>query len=129
MRHQGKPVKRWWFVRRGKQMLDDLEPDHDFLFSNHLFERFQNQYNIPLRRKTHCSQKPPTALEPVIKTFHSSLLPLRNTGNFKASDLANMNQTPLPYVLDGGKTFDKKRVKEVWAQSGQSDLDKRQASV
>ena len=51
MRHQGKPVKRWWFVRRGKQILDKLEPDHNFFFSNHWFERFQKRYNISLRRK------------------------------------------------------------------------------
>ena len=31
--HQERPVKRWWFVRRGKQILDELEPDHNFLFS------------------------------------------------------------------------------------------------
>ena len=92
MRHQGKPVKAWWFVRRGKQILGKLEPDHNFLFSNHWFERFQNRYNISLRRKKHCYQKPPTALEPAIKKFHSSLLRLRNTGNFKASDLANNNK-------------------------------------
>ena len=129
MRHQGKPVKRWWFVRRGKQTLDELEPDHNFIFSNHWLERFQNRFNISLIRKTHCSQKPPTALESGIKKFHSSLLRLRNTGNFKASDLANMDQTPLPFVLDDGKTYEKKGLKEVWAQSGQSGLDKRQATV
>ena len=67
-----------------------------------------------MRSKTHCSQKPPTALEPAIKKFHFSLLRLRNTGNFKASDLANMDQTPLPFVLDDGITYDKKVVKEVW---------------
>ena len=108
---------------------DALEPDYNHLFSNHWFERFQNRYNISLRRKTHCSEKPPTALEPAIKKFHSSLLRLRNTGNFKASDLANMDQTPLPIVLDDGKTYDKKVVKEVWAQSRQSGLDKRKATV
>ena len=32
MRHQGKPVKREWLVRRGKQILDELEPDHNFFF-------------------------------------------------------------------------------------------------
>ena len=41
---------------------------------------------------------------------------LRNTGNFKASDIANMDQTPLPFVLDDGKTYYKKGVKDVWAQ-------------
>ena len=113
MRHQGKPEKRWWFVRRGKQILDELEPDHNFIFSNHWFKRFPNQYNISLRRKTYCSQKPPTELEPAIKEFHSSLLRLRNTGNFKAFDLANMDQTPLLFELDDGKTYDKKGAKEV----------------
>ena len=57
------------------------------------------------------------------------MLRLRNTGNFKASDLANMDQAPLPFVLDDRKTYDKKRVKEAWTQSGQSRLDKRQATV
>ena len=54
---------------------------------------------------------------------------MRNTGNFEASDLANMDQTLLPFVLDDGKTYDKKGVKEGWVQSGQSGLDKRQATV
>ena len=104
MRHQGKAIKRWWFVRRGKRILDELEPDHNFLFLSHWFERFQNRYSISLRRKPHCSQKPTTALEPAIKKFHSSLLRLRNTGNFKVSDLANMDQTLSLFVLDDEKT-------------------------
>ena len=95
---------------------------------NHWFERFQNRY-ISLRRKTHCSQKPPTALESTINKFQSSLLRLRNTGDFKASDFANMDQTHLAFELDDGKIYDKKGVKEVWAQSEQSDLDNRQATV
>ena len=82
-----------------------------------------------MRRKTYCSQKPPTELEPAIKKFNSSLLRLRITGNFKASDLANMNQTALPFVLDDGKSYDKEGVKEVWAQSGQSGPDKRQEAA
>ena len=40
-----------------------------------------------------------------------------------------MDPTPLPYVLDGGKTYDKVGAKEVWSQSCQSGLDKRQATV
>ena len=32
MRQVGKPVKRWWFVRRAKQILNEkfLNPDHEF---------------------------------------------------------------------------------------------------
>ena len=40
-----------------------------------------------------------------------------------------MDQTPLPFVLEDGKTYDKEGVKEVWTQSGQSSLDKRRATV
>ena len=129
MRHQGKSVKRSRFVRRGKQILDKLQPDHNFLFSNYWFERFENPYNLSLGRTTYCSQNPPRALEPIIKKFHSSLLRLRNTGKFEAFDLANMDQTPLLFVLEDGKTFDKKGMKEVSAQSEQLGLDKRQATV
>ena len=57
------------------------------------------------------------------------MLRLRNTGNFKAPDFVRMDQTLLPFVRDDGKTYDKKDVKQVWAQSGQIDLDKRQATV
>ena len=106
--HQGRPVKKWWFVRRGKQILDELEPDHNFLFSYRWFERFQNRYNRSLRKKIHCSQKPPTAVDPAIEKFLSSLLRLRNSGNFNASDLATMDQMPLSFVLDDGKIYDKK---------------------
>ena len=85
--------------------------------------------NIKKTKRTHCSQKPPTSLEPAIKKLHSALLRLRNTGNFNACDLANIDQTLSPFVLDDGKTYDKKGIKEVWVQSGQSNLDKRQATV
>ena len=40
-----------------------------------------------------------------------------------------MDQTPLPFVLNYGKTYDIKGAKEVWAQSGWPGRDKRQATV
>ena len=40
-----------------------------------------------------------------------------------------MDQMPLPFMLKGGKTYDKKGVKEVWIQNGQSGLDKRQVTI
>ena len=40
-----------------------------------------------------------------------------------------MDQRPLPFVLDEGRTYDQKDVNEVWTQSGHSGLDKRQAIV
>ena len=54
---------------------------------------------------------------------------MRPSGDYQDGDIANMDQTPLPIVLDDGKTYDIKGVKEVWAQSGQSGIDKLQGKV
>ena len=40
-----------------------------------------------------------------------------------------MDQTPLPFVLDDGKTYADKGSSEVWCVSGSSGLDKRQCNV
>ena len=106
-----------------------MDPGNNFKFSNRWFENFKKRFDISLRRKTHCSQKPPSELEMPIKQFHSYLLHVRRNGTYGDCDIANMEQTPLPYVLDDGKTYDMVGAMEVWSQSGQSGLDKRQATV
>ena len=40
-----------------------------------------------------------------------------------------MDQTPLPFVLDDGKTYTDKRSGEIWGVSGSSGPDKWQRSV
>ena len=40
-----------------------------------------------------------------------------------------MDQTPLPFVLDDGKTYADKGSSEVWCVSGSSGLDKQQCFV
>ena len=47
----------------------------------------------------------------------------------KLPDIANIDQTPLPFVLDDGKTYADKGSSEVWSVSGSSDLEKQQCSV
>ena len=42
--------------------------------------------------------------------------------------IANMDQTPLPFVMDDGKTYADKGISEVWCVHG-SGLDKRLCSV
>ena len=54
---------------------------------------------------------------------------MQSSGDYQDGDIANIDQKSLPFILDDGKTYDIKGVKEVWAQSGQSGLDKRQATV
>ena len=44
-------------------------------------------------------------------------------------DIANMDQTPLPFVMDDRKTYADKGSSEVWCATNGSGLDKRQFSV
>ena len=65
----------------------------------------------------------------ILTKFHSKLLRVRRRGIYQTKDIANMDQTPLPFVFDDGKTYADKGSSEVWCVSGSSGLDKRQCSV
>ena len=42
-----------------------------------------------------------------MENFHKKSQSVRNNGTYLLGDLANMDQTPLPCVMDDGKTYDK----------------------
>ena len=129
-RAQGKIVKKWWFISRAKKLLNELHPDiTNFKFSDRWFAGFCRQNKLSLRRKIRVSQKSPLHLKDSIEKFHAKLLRERKRGTYKLCDIANMDQTPLPFVLDDGTTYDAKGSKEIWFTSGQSGLDKRQCTV
>ena len=50
----------------------------------------------------------------------------RRRGAHQLGDLANMDRTPLPFVMNEGKTYDKTGADGVWLASVSSGLDKRQ---
>ena len=68
-------------------------------------------------------------MAPAITKFHSKLLRVRRRDVYQTKDIASMDQTPLPFALDDGKTYADKGSSEVWCVSGSSGLDKRQSSV
>lgn len=74
------------------------------------------RYNIALRIKTHCEGKLPGDLEPNNKMIHSYLsICLWSSEDYRDGDIANIDQTALSFVLDGGKTYDIEVVKDVLA--------------
>ena len=130
LRREGKKVRRWWFESRGKQLMKEHYPTaNEFQFSDHWFRRFRLRYKISLRAETHVSQKCPSSLESVICKFHNELHDVRKDGVFALGDISNMDQTPLPFVLNDGKTYDVTGANEVWCASAASGLDKRQCTV
>ena len=49
----------------------------------------------------------------LIFEFHAKLLRERKRGTWKLCDIANMDQTPLPFVFHDGTTYDAKGSKEI----------------
>ena len=90
---------------------------------------FCRRYGVAQRRKAHAPQTDPKKLAPAITKFHSKLSRVRRRGVYQTKDIANTDQTPLPFVLDDGKSFADKGSSKVWCVSGSSGLDKRQCSV
>ena len=129
LKKEGRSVKKWWFVTTGREFLKNCHLDAKFLFSDKWFRGFCNRKRISLRRKTNASQKTPDQLVNAITKFHQKLLCERIRGKFQLKDIANMDQTPLPFVLDDSRTYDTVGAKEMLVRSGQSGLDKRQCTV
>ena len=90
---------------------------------------FCRRDKLPLRRKTHVSQKTPSQLKPAVQKFHAKLLHKRKRVTFALCDIANMEHAPLPFVLDDGRTYDANGSEEVWISSGKSGFDKRQSTI
>ena len=75
--------------------------------------RFCPRYGVALRRKIHAAETDPKQLAPAITKFHSKLLRVRRRGVYQTKDIVNMDQIPLPFVLDDGKTYADKGSSEV----------------
>ena len=86
-------------------------------------------FKASYRRKIHTAQKALEQLRNTITKFHSKILRERKRGKCEDRDIANMDQTPLPFVLDDGKSYDSTGAKEVWCSNASSGLDKRQCTV
>ena len=50
-------------------------------------------------------------------------------GQYELRDIASMDQTPLPFVLNGGKEYETQGDKTVWHRGRASGLDKWQCTA
>eukprot|EP00117_Sycon_ciliatum_P034900 scpid75057/ scgid26549/ Pogo transposable element with KRAB domain len=93
----------------------------------HWFRRFQSRWNVSLRATTNRAQEEPERKLVLVRKFHTDI---RSAGEFEKKNIANMDQTPLPFDLNVGKTYAEKGSKTVWCRSvGGSVMDKREATV
>ena len=125
LRQDGRKVKR-----RAKQLMADLYPDvKDFKHSDQWFKGFRTRKNVTLCKRTHAARHAPPSLRGALSKFHGKLFRVRRCGKFELSDITNMAQTPLPFVLDDAKTYNEKGEKEIRCATAASGLDKRQCTV
>jgi hypothetical protein len=123
LRTKGLKVRSWWFEAKGKELMTSMHADVEFRFSPGWFDAFKKRHKLSYRATTNTSQRPPSHLESAVRDFHRAVrsTALRGpTGNmgplgqYELRDIANMDQTPLPFVLNGGKGHEKQGAKTVW---------------
>ena len=106
LRKKGIKVKGYWFRIRAKQILEVTNPDlTTACFSNSWFDGFKQRHRISLRRATNVSQRPADDRRGAIQGFHRNIReitagePTKIVGKFGLHQIANMDQTPLPFCF------------------------------
>ena len=128
-RNLGKSVKKWWFLSRVKKIMLPKYPTVTNFKLNRRFNGFCRRNKLSLRRKIHVFQKVPSQIKPAVQKFYAELFPERKRRTFALCEIANMDQTALPFVLDDGRAYDAKSSEEIWFSSGKSGLDKRHNTI
>ena len=105
LRRKGLKVKVWWFKARAKAILSTTHPNNTFKYSEGWFTRFKKRYKISLRRSTNKAQKHPETKEDDIRKVQiSSEGDGQKEEKFQLCQIANMDQTPLPFSFTSGPT-------------------------
>ena len=129
-------MKGWWFRARAKQILSEMQPDAPpFGSSDGWFMRFKARHRISKRRATNSYQKEPDDKRGAIQRFHRSIRrsakegeQVGPLGRWTPRNIANMDQTPLPFTCSG-ETYADTGERSVWVRGGASGLDKRQCTA
>ena len=82
------------------------------------------------------AQKPAEDKREAIQQFHRTITrvadeerPTRPVGRFSLQQIANVDQTPLPFSFTNGGTYADTGDKTVWVRGGASGLEKRQCTA
>ena len=134
MRKKGIKVKGWWFKLRSKQLLDVLSPGENFKFSAGWFDAFKRRHKIALRRCANVCQQPPSNKIQALRRLHHDIRQQATSGSkdkminltekFSLQQMANVDQTPLPFAFTDGQTYSEKGEKSVWVRENQSGMNK-----
>ena len=113
-----------------------------FKGSDNWFQRFKKSHNISFRRGSNKKKDSAYDGRGTIQIFHRNLREAvksrrrRNNsalhpkyGRWLLENRYNIDQVPLPFVIDQDKTYDITGTKQVWVSQPSTGLDKRQATL
>ena len=147
LRELGRPLKARWFFAKAKDLFKRLYPHlvvvnpggkisyGGFQFSKSWFRSFLRRQHISLRKRT---KKQLEEYREPIQSFHQFVRKVaelkddkkvQDIGKFKLENIANMDQTPMPFEIGTDSTYSETGARTVWVKSLGSGLDKRQATV
>ena len=145
-RAKGSKVSKLWIKTKMKQKIEACygeEAAKKFRGSDNWFQRFQKRHGICLRRRTNKKKDAAVQGKETIQMFHRDLRKAiqskrrinkstvvdRKYGRWLPQNRYNVDQVPLPFVVDQEKTYDLKGAAQVWVAQPASGLDKRQATL
>lgn len=123
LRKRGLKVKGFWFKTRGKQLLEEMDPEASFHLSDGWFDGFKQRHRISFRRSTNVSQRPASDKESAVRLFHRNIRHIalqgeqaEKVGKFVLHQIANVDQTHLPFCFAEGSTYTDTGDKTVWVR-------------
>ena len=107
--------------------MEVTNPESSACFSNSWCDGFKQRHKISLRRATNVSQKPAEDKRGAIQGFHQNICEIASKGDqtgtvgkFELRQIANVDQTPLPFSFASGETYADTGDKTIWVKGGAS---------
>lgn len=144
-RAKGCKISKLWLKKKMKEKVEACygkEAAQKFKASDNWFQRFKKRHNIAFRRlsnkKTSAASDGKETIERFHRNLRTSLKTTRRRNNAKLDgkyrrwlpqNRYNVDQVPLPFVIDQDKTYEMKGSEQLWISQPSSGLDKRQATL
>jgi len=144
-RAKGCKVSKLWLKKKMKSKIEECygkEEACKFKGSGNWFQRFKKRHGISFRRRTNKKKDAADEGRERIQKFHRDLREAVKSrrrrvnstqdvkyGRWTPQNRYNIDQVPLPFVVEQDKTYDVTGNKQVWVSQPSSGLDKRQATL
>ena len=146
VRNKGHVIDINWLWSKAQRLYSEITGNPDATVRLHVVVSFMKKFKIRMRRKQRSKKKSKATLEPGLQKWHATtrekLIRVNKEGEyddkwgrFPPSMRYNVDQTPLPFVINRDRTYhnfeegESQRHDKVWISQPGSGLDKRQCTL